>query len=48
MADLKSAEVQSWMVKAYHNLQAAERLLVGEHPLTVLPVFMHSRLLRKR
>lgn len=42
MADFKSAEVMSWLVKANHDLQAAERLLVGTHPLTDIASF-HSQ-----
>ena len=39
MADSKSAEVMSWLIKASQGLQAAERLLIGAHPLTDIASF---------
>lgn len=39
MVDPKSSEVTSWLVKANHDLQAADRLLVGSHPLTDIASF---------
>ena len=42
MPDPKTAEITNWLVKANQDLQAAERLLIGAHPLTDIASF-HSQ-----
>lgn len=39
MADFKSLAVTSWLEKAYQDLLAAERLLMGSFPLTDIASF---------
>ena len=47
MADFKSLAVTSWLEKAYQDLLAAERLLMGSFPLTDIASFHAQRAAEK-